>query len=325
MLDIFRKDFPDQGIILLYHSIADVQNDPFQLHVSPEHFESHLKILSRYCNTISIDELIDNLKKGHKLPKRAVALTFDDGYANNFTVATPLLEKYKIPATLFVTTGQVDSNREFWWDILEQLILCGNPINESALRETKAFGKIELQEILSSKTPENQYMAIWTQLYSWDEKAKIHFLNLLSSITGKKIITRSSYRPLTLNELVCMGQNSYWEIGAHTVSHQSLANLSSKFQEIEIIDSKNFVESILKKKIQYFSYTHGCYSLITSSIANNAGFLAAFTTKFDTVNNSTDLMLLPRLQVSNWSSLKFKCIMLKWYYFFLIRKLKTKG
>ena len=88
-------------MIFPYHRVL-AQEDPL-LPGSPsaERFERHLQRIRKYCNPISLQEGVERLHSG-SLPARAVAVTFDDGYANNLEIAAPLLKKYRVPATVFV-------------------------------------------------------------------------------------------------------------------------------------------------------------------------------------------------------------------------------
>jgi peptidoglycan/xylan/chitin deacetylase (PgdA/CDA1 family) len=108
-----RSRFSAGGLILGYHRVVDVGRDPLAMCVSPRHFEEHLAVLRRVAYPISLDALVRGLEEG-KLPPRAVALTFDDGYADVLTDAQPLLEQYQIPASVFVVTGCLGSH--FAWD-----------------------------------------------------------------------------------------------------------------------------------------------------------------------------------------------------------------
>jgi len=111
-----------QGLILLYHRVATLETDPQLLSATPEHFAEHLEYLSEQYNPITLVEMSLALKTG-KIPDKSVVITFDDGYADNLLNAKPVLERYGIPATVFVTTGSVGSAKEFWWDDLERLLL----------------------------------------------------------------------------------------------------------------------------------------------------------------------------------------------------------
>src|SRR4051812_20673200 len=95
------------GVILLYHRIAELHVDPWELAVSPAHFDEHLRVIRTRATVLSLHDLLRHLRS-NSLPPRAVAVTFDDGYADNACTALPLLEHHDTPATFFVTTGVLD-------------------------------------------------------------------------------------------------------------------------------------------------------------------------------------------------------------------------
>src|SRR6266487_2262873 len=116
-----RARFLGGALIISYHRISMVENDFYEVSVSPENFAEHLLELRKRIHPLRLSELVQHLKDG-SLPDKSVAITFDDGYADNLYAAKPLLEKYEIPATVFVCTGYV--GKEFWWDELERLVTC---------------------------------------------------------------------------------------------------------------------------------------------------------------------------------------------------------
>src|SRR5262245_6029253 len=117
-----RNRFVWGAVILLYHRVSELPTDPQLLCVTPAHFAEHLEILRKEYKPIGLREL-SHAYQQEKLPRRAVVVTFDDGYFDNLANAKPLLEHYNIPATLFVTTGYTQRQREFWSDELERLLL----------------------------------------------------------------------------------------------------------------------------------------------------------------------------------------------------------
>src|ERR671912_1837193 len=117
------RNRPGQRVlILLYHRVAELRLDPWFLSVTPRNFAEHLEVLQRYAHPISLQRLFQGLLEGG-LPERAVAVTFDDGYADNLHDAKPLLARYEVPATVFLATGFIGQKREFWWDELDRLLL----------------------------------------------------------------------------------------------------------------------------------------------------------------------------------------------------------
>src|SRR5439155_230903 len=99
------------GLVLLYHRVTNLQDDPQSLAVKPENFRAHITYLRDRCRLVPFDEIGDNLERGTV----SVAITFDDGYADNFIEAAPIIESIGVPVTFFITTQHIGSDREFWW------------------------------------------------------------------------------------------------------------------------------------------------------------------------------------------------------------------
>lgn len=102
--------------ILLYHRISDPSADPIMLCVTPLCFENHLQFLKENYDVLPLSELSQRLVDG-TLKGNEAAITFDDGYQDNLTYALPLLEKYDLPATIFVTTSKLGESASFKWDM----------------------------------------------------------------------------------------------------------------------------------------------------------------------------------------------------------------
>ena len=112
----FTPGFRRAGVILMYHRIAEVAHDPWGICVSPANFNEHVQVLHR-CRCVSLTQIVAGEPAG-----RRIAVTFDDGYADNLYAAIPALERADVPATFFITTGGIGVEREFWWDELQRLI-----------------------------------------------------------------------------------------------------------------------------------------------------------------------------------------------------------
>ncbi|MFC7671338.1 polysaccharide deacetylase family protein [Hymenobacter humi] len=111
----------------MYHRVAELKTDAWDLAVSPANFECHLKILRKTGQVIPVEELVERLKTG-TLKRRSVVISFDDGYADNFSAAQPLLEDFKLPAAFFITSGLVAGSNAFWWDVLEYIFLAADQL-----------------------------------------------------------------------------------------------------------------------------------------------------------------------------------------------------
>src|SRR4030095_1759812 len=117
-------------VVLLYHRVADLATDPLLLNVTPAHFEEHLQVISRITKPLSLQSLATSLQS-KAVTSHGVVVTFDDGAADNLRNAKPLLERYNVPATVFVATEYSKGEREFWWDELERLFLSPRELPET--------------------------------------------------------------------------------------------------------------------------------------------------------------------------------------------------
>ena len=98
--------------ILLYHGVTDTSPAGIEnfsgKHIKKSEFENHMQFLSENCNTVSLREMSNSLSSNVKNPDKYVSVTFDDTFRNIYDVAFPILKKYNIPATFFITTGMID-------------------------------------------------------------------------------------------------------------------------------------------------------------------------------------------------------------------------
>ena len=316
-----------QTIILVYHRIAQLSTDPQLLAVSPKHFSQHLEVLRSYYNPISVMELIEGIKQ-KKIPDRAVVVTFDDGYRDALYTADPLLKKYGIPATLFVTSGYIGSDQEFWWDELEriflepgilpnnlELIIRGKSymwkLGKAATYETTDYEKYCGWTVLEPGAPTSR-QAVYRELHSLlrplGSKERLNLLLLISDWAGRSRGGRPTHALLGPEELVQFADSHLCEVGAHTLTHPMLAELSEEDQEREIQGSKSHLERLLGRRITFFSYPYGSlksYTDVTKIIVQRSGFTCAFSTIPGKVSDSLDCFGLPRLTVRNWGMDEF--------------------
>lgn len=283
-------------VILAYHRVADLEHDPQQLAVSPARFREQIQFLKDNFPIIRLES--DSLSA--KEP--SVIVTFDDGYADNESLALPILEEIGVPATFFVTSGYVDSNREFWWDDLDRVILGDFSFPESFSLVDDFYSaswptathndRIRLYEdmnVLMKKIDHMSRLSWFEQLYRWaqvGEKGRIE----------NKTLTVEGLRRLALSPCAT--------VGAHTVTHISLASLPVKEQRKEIATVKQHLESWLSKEVNLISYPFGGkrdYTTETITVVKNHNFVRACSNFPGQVHSWTNPYQLPRNLVRNWS------------------------
>ena len=288
------------ALILGYHRVAEAQNDGYEVCVAPQHFADQMAALSRVARPISLRELVRCLKAG-SVPPAAVAVTFDDGYADNLYTAKPILEKYGIPATVFVCTGY--AGREFWWDELERLVL-------SSTAELSAL-RLEMEQKL---TVENQAdaageadpvvrrrfcRALYRFLLNLDIDEQAESMNQIRDWAEVSSSATSSIRSMTHAELLELADGGLIELGAHTRDHPMLPRLSPERQRAEIAGSKHDLEDLLGKKVHGFAYPNGTSTDDAKRIVRETGFVYACTSQHDVVRPASDLHELTRFWQKN--------------------------
>lgn len=138
-----RNSLTSTGYIVLYHRVAGVKSDPHQLSVSPENFREQIKFLKENFRIVPLVQLVQAVR-GKKLKNNTMAITFDDGYADNLYNALPILQEYGVPATMFLTAGCVGQNKTFFWDENTPQEDRGRPMT---LDEVKTLSKARIVEI----------------------------------------------------------------------------------------------------------------------------------------------------------------------------------
>lgn len=316
----------------MYHQVAHVDLDPWSLCVTPHHFAEHLTVLQKYANPISLQQLTEAHREGN-IPDRAVVITFDDGYANNLHNAKPLLKEYNIPATVFITTGEVGQNREFWWDELEQVLLKPGRLPDKlcleingSTREWELGAAVDYseQEYDRDRTrnawdgePGSRlgfYYSVWEQLRPIPAKERQQLQDKILLWADAEPTPRPSYRPLALEEVRTLAQGGLVEIGAHTVTHPFLSAHSVTFQRDEIQQSKADLEALLEHPVNSFAYPFGDYAKETVPLIPAAGFNCACSTVQRTVWRNSDCYQFPRFAVENWNGKQFQKKLSNWFF-----------
>ena len=254
--------FRSGTLILLYHRVAPSRNDIWSLCVSPAHFEEHLQVLRKF-QLIRLDRIEPGRWRIPKTP--SIAITFDDGYADNLHAAAGLLKRYDSSATFFIATGYIGGSREFWWDELARVVFESDcsPVSES------------------TGTKEDIYLELYQQLQPLSDEVRRERIDRMAVSRGPVAPSSPHDRALTQEELRRLAADDLFEIGAHTVTHPLLAAQPLALQRTELEQSKTWLETLLNRPVTSFSYPYGGshhYTPETVQVAREAGFSRACTT-----------------------------------------------
>ena len=298
-------------LILLYHRVADLPLDPLLLSVTPAHFEEHLQVLSRLTKPQSLRGLVRSLKANEVTPHGAV-ITFDDGAADNLHNAKPLLERYNIPATVFVATEYSKGEREFWWDELERLLLVPRQLPNSL--NLKLNGTSVSWN--SNESREQLYQHLGDSLRLLPSAKRFDILGELQRWAGHGTTPRQTHRALTHQEIRQLADGGLVEIGAHTVTHPVLSAIPVAQQQQEISESKTQLEQILDQPVESFAYPYGTrddYTRDSVEIVKQTNFSCACSNFTGVVQPRTSLYELPRLVVRDWDGDEFERRLRGWF------------
>lgn len=297
-------------LILLYHRVTRLESDPQWLAVAPDCFERQMEMLSRQWRVLSLADLVQSLRD-NVLPRRALVLTFDDGYFDNLHHAKPILQRFGLPATIFVASGFIDRREEFFWDELERLLLTTSATGSLSVAG-RTFDMPPLTatsdgwNVLKNPPPSPRHQAyrdLCAHVARLDHHAREEVLDSIRAWARVTPTGRESHRTVTEDELVQLADGGLIEIGAHTVTHPALATLPIDRQRDEIEGSKRRLESILNRPVTTFSYPFGLpddFNSDTIRLTRAAGFTAACANFGGSVRRNADLMRLNRILVRDW-------------------------
>jgi len=266
-------------------------------HKNIAEFEKHLKLFTKYCTPVSLEDIASN----RKLPPNPVVLTFDDGYQNNYAYAYPLLKKYRVPATIFVTSGFVDKTNFLWTDRLEYIVdhTAQKNIEISWENEKLVFNMNAFNE----KT--DTLLTIKKYLKNLPETKKQLFIDRIQEAFEVEYnwdTVPTLLQPLNWDEIREMRQSGLVSIGAHTVTHPILSKCTYEEQREELTRSQRRIADELGEECTLFAYPNGQmtdYNQDTIGLLKELGFLCAVTTIFGYLdNNHRDDLQLNRFGVA---------------------------
>jgi peptidoglycan/xylan/chitin deacetylase (PgdA/CDA1 family) len=272
--------------------------------VSPAHFAEHLAVLRREANVMPLADLIAARLEARRLD-RAVAITFDDGYVDNLQRAKPLLDRYDLPATVFVVTGATGDARGFWWDELARLIL-EPPSLPDRFELRIGDGIVRSCSIRPEPgaAPSKRRLELHFRIYDWlvllPERQRLEVLDQLAAVVETPAMEkRIDDGAMSANEILALADGGLVEIGAHTVTHPRLVRLEPVSQRWELARSKAACEAVLGRPVRQFSYPFGSHDPKLARLVADVGFGCACTTVRDLVHRRTRPHLVPRVKVDD--------------------------
>jgi peptidoglycan/xylan/chitin deacetylase (PgdA/CDA1 family) len=309
------------ALVLVYHRVSKKRPDPWATSVEPDRFIEQIEIIRRYGSPLRLGELVDRSNNGN-LPPAAVAVTFDDGYADNLYVAKPVLERYDVPATFFVVADSPGPQREFWWDELNTLLLEPNELPKElsirvagrdynwSLGSAAKYESTEYRRNLDWRakagidpTPRHSlWRSVRNLLWRLPPNEQRRVLDELWVWAKSQPAQTGENRLLSHDEIRTLADHRLFEIGCHGRTHALLPALSIDLQRDEICTGKRVLEEIVVRRVTSFAYPHGAYSRDAVGLVEDAGFLRGCAASGGVFRPGTSVYEIPRIAVENWSA-----------------------
>jgi peptidoglycan/xylan/chitin deacetylase (PgdA/CDA1 family) len=283
-----------QAAIITYHRVLpsneiNANNSPNKgLIVTTERFDQQMRYLSERYRIISMDELSNHLTSSSDF---AVAVTFDDGYKDNLTYALPILKKYSVPATIYITTRLPEGDCQMWWYELEEL--CDSHTSIAFTAKGKDYN-FNMRDRIQKKRCFRKILNLIQSLSENEEKALMDIIR-----QGRKPKHYRNYC-LTWGEIQQLDGEPLITIGAHTHSHVNMKKNTIEELRKEILTSKLLLEEHLGHTIDHFAYPYGTSKEVGSrenTVVLECGFKTAVTSMCDSLKNNYQIYYSPRYAV----------------------------
>ncbi len=272
--------------ILAYHGVIEgpcegVNYDAF--HVPLDRFEAQMRHLARSCHVLPLEEIPGRGRPGGR-PR--VALTFDDGYANNHALAAPILDRLGFPATFFITTGFLDGSCRPWWFALRRHLLAhpevGFPPGAPPPQDRSPSGRLAAWERALRRTTETHRVYLMDRMGVTPEPPDDH--DRFMAWDDVRALARAGH-----------------EIGAHTVAHPSLSREDADRRRRELAEPRDRIRRETGGDATALAYPYGSAAHVSDMVrrdAEAAGYTLAVTTVEGLVGRGADPLSLPRLNVT---------------------------
>lgn len=321
-----RPDHAQQNLILVYHGVVpDARTDINARFISSSMFEQQLAWFSQHFEVVELAKLFEEsgtipASSGSQKPR--ISLTFDDGYLNNLEVVLPLLERYKLPATFFLTpilsmppelsTCSPPAAYDFLWaDALDLFKLKGPSNLEFAGMEFRKV-KNEYRTIKGLSLKDHLRSAPWAEkeafLRQWPLNRSTRNPNdSMANSNGKDFRKEPTLAPywqlIPPTAIAALAQHPLLTIGCHGLMHNNLGSLPLEDAKKELSESKRILEAHSHQEITALAWPDDSYSEALKDYAEELGFREICTSLYRLPGDTEDPRILPRLGINPYISL----------------------
>jgi len=291
-------------LILMYHRVLPLEDSRTNLEepgmvVTPETFHQNLTTLAKYFDFVSLSDWLEKKKNNQPLPLKACAITFDDGWADNYEYAFPILHNLNIPATIFLVSEMIGTTNMFWPERLARTIkvIASEHPEYWSHPDTQWLQARNPDYQFDSTTPNREQLSriINNTKHFSDHEIHEHLDKLHESLNI--IITPEQAPLLSWEQVTELEASGIIEFGSHTCQHTRLNNSTpADITEHEIINSKKQIKNRTANTIKTFCFPNGDHSNLALEFVQQ-NYLGAVTTQSGWNTNKSDTHLLQRIGI----------------------------
>jgi len=293
-----------RAVVLRYHRVGGSKGEPLPLAVTPEEFDAQLAFLKERCEVVTARTVAEAIVEERVLPPNAVAITFDDGYEDNFSIAFPILRKHGLTACFFLTAGWIETSRVLWWDRLREYLREAareryEPVGHEKLPKpvAHAIAGANLLHPLGVVALERELVAALRGLNRPPDELEA-LVERIAEAYGCGEVDPEPYLPMNWFQAELL-RDGGMEIGSHTMSHVRLTTVAADAAYQELEQSKRLLEEKLGTAIDLLAYPAGDHNRDVMDLAAEAGYEAAFITEAGSCRHGDDPLALRRIGVSS--------------------------
>lgn len=292
--------------IVNYHRVLSAPDPLLESEPTVDTFRWQMDLLAECFNVLPLEEAVSCLVR-ERMPPRAVAITFDDGYRSIHELALPILHERKLPATVFVTSGHMNDDSSMWNDVIleavRQLPGADLDLRDIGLQVYRMGNAGERKSSAARLTENCKYLAPPERQVMLDRLQQLVPADLRQHL----MLTPEMIRDLVRHDI---------EIGGHTVTHPILARLDDATAFREIADNKRDLEQVTGRPVRMFAYPNGKqgadFDQRHVEMVSAAGYHAAFTTAPGAATRHHNPFEFPRSRPWDRHPLMFAARLLRW-------------
>ncbi len=299
---------------IMYHGVVPNDTTYFSpRNITEKQFEKQLKYFKKNFDIISVNEAFRRIQNNVKPQRKTITISFDDGFKNNLTTALPLLEKYDIPTTFFISSIIVEENEVccLWSELIATLnyfhrneIVNIGPYRFNNLFDAK--NNISLTDMLKSCSAEERDKLLSELVNKYDLNTKI------------KEIPEEIWKLMNIDELKQLSQSNIVDIGSHGHLHYNLGEVSIRKAKEELNTSKVLLEKTVNQEISLIAYPDGSYNDSVKDAAEKIGYTGQFAVNYKTPSDIQDKRIMNRHGLASTTTYESNII-------FLNKAFNTKG